>query len=782
MHLRLLLWIGFVAMFLSACGGGGGGGNGVAGGGSTATISAQPNSVTIYETQSANFSISATSAAALSYQWKKNGVNIAGANAATYTTPAATLADNGAVFSVTVTDSAGGAIESASATLTVQTATPSITTQPTAQSATSGQSVTWTVSATGMPTLNFQWRKNGVAISGATASSYTSLVTLADNNSQYSVVVSNGIGSVTSNSVNLSVQAATLGHLVISEIGVCYYYNVDCWFEIYNPSAAAIDLSAYSVKSTSINASSGGSVVTTTFTLPSVSVPSDGYVVVTGNNSNAAQRGSQVVRLRSGSMVPFWTSSGFIELLNAGGTVDFFRFGTSTQTPVTSTEWTGAAVAALPNSLTDYGKSVVRLYPLSASVDTNSASDWTAVSWSTPGGRNDVPANAVDADGDGIPDSAEVPSGTFAGLDLYAMGARTGQRDIFIEVDQMASSDPGVIPRSESLQLVVDAFAAQSIAVHFDAGHAFSSSFSTSSFNLGQGSNVVPYEQCVTMNQTTCASNTSSRRSVYDWKDDNMDVRRRAVFHYALFGNSQLANGTAGSSGLAELPGNDLIVTMGNWGFTTTAGSALNRLINMQASTVMHELGHNLGLQHGGNESTNYKPNYWSVMNYMYQLNGLAADPTASTAYQRWRKEKGDGTPTLCSLVNSPCGTSSQFTMGYSNGSSSALNESSLLESANIGRGTSGGSYADWNMDGSLAGMALSNDLNGDSSFSTLNDYNDWANLVLPFVRYSSANTGTSFNVTPSPVMSNPITDDRQPVADETAPPASFFREIRRAQ
>src|SRR5438128_225063 len=49
----------------------------------------------------------------------------------------------------------------------------------------------------------------------------------------------------------------------------------------------------------------------------------------------------------------------------------------------------------------------------------------------------------------------------------------------------------------------------------------------------------------------------------------------------------------------------------------------LNRLINVQSSTLMHELGHNLGLHHGGDEDTNYKPNYLSIMNYMYQLEGL---------------------------------------------------------------------------------------------------------------------------------------------------------------
>ena len=58
----------------------------------------------------------------------------------------------------------------------------------------------------------------------------------------------------------------------------------------------------------------------------------------------------------------------------------------------------------------------------------------------------------TDADLDGIPDSAESPGGTFAGLPLYAWGARTGQRDIFVHVDYMVkAADPGVMPRCEAL-------------------------------------------------------------------------------------------------------------------------------------------------------------------------------------------------------------------------------------------------------------------------------------------------------------------------------------------
>jgi hypothetical protein len=570
--------------------------------------------------------------------------------------------------------------------------------------------------------------------------------------------------------------------LVISEVGTCFYTNVDCWFEIYNTTASPINLAGYQLKSSSLPIG-GGAFAPTTFTLPSFSVPANGYVILSGNANSSPQVGTQMLRVRSGTIQPYWTTDGFIELLNAGTTIDFVRFGASTQTPVTASAWSGASVAALPYTAADYGKSIVRVHPDIATVDTNTASDWTSVNWSTPAGRNDVPAGAVDADADGIPDSAEVNGGTFAGLDLYAMGARTAQKDLFIHVNYMNSADPGVIPRSESLQKVVDSFAAKSIQVHFDAGTLFAASFDPANFNLGQGSSMVPYEQCVTLDQATCASNTSARRSAYDWKNQYMDLRRRSIFHYLLFGNSQSVSGAPGSSGLAELPGNDFIVTMGGWGFTTTAGSALNQLINMQASTIMHELGHNLNLMHGGFENANYKPNYWSVMNYLYQLMGLDSNPAGNTAYERWRNQRGDFTPATCSLANSPCGAPAQFIMDYSDGTSTSLNEANLFETNNIGRGNAGGTtFADWDMSGALTTASQARDLNGDTLQSTLSDHNDWANLVLPFNRSYRVNSGISQTSSQDIAVADPITNDRQPTAEEFAPSPAFFEELRRAR
>jgi hypothetical protein len=89
---------------------------------------------------------------------------------------------------------------------------PTITTQPASKSVMEGLSVVFEVAATGSGTLSYQWRRGSVVIAGATSATYQiGSVTLADNNSTYSCVVTNAAGSVTSASATLTVTAATSG-------------------------------------------------------------------------------------------------------------------------------------------------------------------------------------------------------------------------------------------------------------------------------------------------------------------------------------------------------------------------------------------------------------------------------------------------------------------------------------------------------------------------------------------------------------------------------------------
>jgi hypothetical protein len=176
------------------------------------TITSQPSSQSVNVGQTATFNVAATGTSPMTYQWSKNSVAISGATSSTYTTPAETTADNKAAFAVTVSNSAGSAASSP-AVLTVNSVVtaPAILTQPANQTVIAGQTATFTVSASGTSPMTYQWSKNGVAISGATSSSYTTPAeTSSDNSAKFTAVVTNSAGSATSNAATLTVSASTL--------------------------------------------------------------------------------------------------------------------------------------------------------------------------------------------------------------------------------------------------------------------------------------------------------------------------------------------------------------------------------------------------------------------------------------------------------------------------------------------------------------------------------------------------------------------------------------------
>ncbi len=170
------------------------------------SITTQPQSQTVTAGQTATFSVVADGNPAPMYQWQRNGVDIAGAASASYTTPATVAGDNGSSYDCIATNSIGSAT-SASAVLTVQYA-PSITTQPADQTVTVGQTATFSVVANGTAPLSYQWRKNGVNIAGATSANYTTPATVAgDDGTKFDCVVTNIVGNVTSSAAVLTVKA-----------------------------------------------------------------------------------------------------------------------------------------------------------------------------------------------------------------------------------------------------------------------------------------------------------------------------------------------------------------------------------------------------------------------------------------------------------------------------------------------------------------------------------------------------------------------------------------------
>jgi len=104
---------------------------------------------------------------------------------------------------------------------------PVITIQPTSQAVTAGQPATFTVAALGTTPLLYQWNRNGSAIPGATAASYTITATSAtDNGATFSATVTNAAGAVTSNDAVLTMPGPLLGIYANSTILLASNYGI----------------------------------------------------------------------------------------------------------------------------------------------------------------------------------------------------------------------------------------------------------------------------------------------------------------------------------------------------------------------------------------------------------------------------------------------------------------------------------------------------------------------------------------------------------------------------
>jgi hypothetical protein len=328
-----------------------------------------------------------------------------------------------------------------------------------------------------------------------------------------------------------------------------------------------------------------------------------------------------------------------------------------------------------------------------------------------------------DTDGDGLRDGDEV-LGTTAGLNLPALGANPNTKNILLEYDWIDDDDEPALcaahshrPTLAALARLAAAFAAAPVSnpdgttgitliQDYGQGGAFS------------GGNPVAHGGIISGGLTG---------DFYAIKSANFAPDRHGYFHYVAMAHWYTAN--LGSSGVAEIAGDDLIVSLGCFGSTENV-----------ANTIMHELGHNLGLQHGGNQSCNWKPNYNSVMNYRFQFPGVDLSCNAQ-------------------------GSSGEAnTLDYSRGTRIPLDELNLNENA----GVCGGTPIDWNFNGLLESV-LSYDLNRTSSFanastgvdnggcsatlSTLTDHNDWTAVTFLGIGDSS---GASL-VRPTVDCNNPL-------------------------
>ncbi|MBD8525218.1 hypothetical protein [Pseudomarimonas arenosa] len=288
-----------------------------------------------------------------------------------------------------------------------------------------------------------------------------------------------------------------------------------------------------------------------------------------------------------------------------------------------------------------------------------------------------------DSDSDGLLDGEEV-LGSETGLDLPAMGVSPLRRDILLEYDWF-ESDYSCGPHSQrptvaAIERLADMFASApvqnpdgSFGIHLvqDYGQG----------GLYQGGNRIDGYHPVLPGALDA--------TFYEIKQANFDPARLGYFRYVMLPHQY--NGGSFSSGYAEVVGDDAIVAL----------QCFNN-DDYLARTMAHELGHLLGLLHGGFEWCNHKPNYNSLMNYRYQFAGIDHD---------------------CDAQGDPLGDD------FSIGARVLLNESELSETA----GVCGAQPVDWNGDGTLDEQ-LEYDLNPtggcSGTFSMLHDFDDWTNLT----------------------------------------------------
>ena len=169
-------------------------------GGIAPNITVQPANQSVVRFQTALLSVGASGTAPLRYQWQFQGANLPNGTNVTLVLTNVQLSQAGP-YNVTVFNG-GGVATSAVAVLTVLTP-PTITAQPVGKTVAVGTNVTFSVGANGNGQLQYQWRFNGVNISGATASSLTLSNVQEEQSGDYTVVVTDSVGFIVSQPATL---------------------------------------------------------------------------------------------------------------------------------------------------------------------------------------------------------------------------------------------------------------------------------------------------------------------------------------------------------------------------------------------------------------------------------------------------------------------------------------------------------------------------------------------------------------------------------------------------
>ncbi len=400
---------------------------------------------------------------------------------------------------------------------------------------------------------------------------------------------------------------------------------------------------------------------------------------------------------------------------------------------------------------------------------------------STPGGaiggQAVVRATQVDSDDDALFDHWEVngidfdQDGTIdLQLNAEPYNADPSKKDIFVEVDAMM----GMYDPKDSFEKVQKAFKEAE-------GHGIGG---INLRILPGGESSLPLSERIQFRAHTpkplpCEGdvNFEDLRDQYfgtpEERNDPVKIQaKKMAVRYAIIAKGQRDTGSCernGSSGRAIGFGAPyFFVTLGDWtdseikslaGHCVSDALACGKL-EAYAGTFMHELGHALGLRHGGGDDVNCKPNYPSVMNYTLQGRNYA--PSRRLDYSRHELPELDET-----MLSEPLGVQGNFDDFVVWG----INAFPFrrLEKADL--------PIDWDNDGSATGNPTTANINlvpeinlcRSQALESLKGHDDWNNLVFNFRDSLSFNSAQGFGS--AEVFPDEITSEEVRIASLTLDP-----------
>lgn len=384
-----------------------------------------------------------------------------------------------------------------------------------------------------------------------------------------------------------------------------------------------------------------------------------------------------------------------------------------------------------------------------------------------------------DSDGDGLLDEWETKGFDSNGdgtvdVPIHLWGATVGRKDIFLELDWVVGAEP----KKATIERLVKAFdfapvgaggspnpdRSRGIRLHVDTGALAEGGSKVGQEELANGNAIAspPAGWC-----GFAEKDTSGKYQFAKVKAANFDAKRAAIFRYAVVKPAgdcdYCVGGTGGkdkATGCGQMGGPDMVMQ-----FEAKANPTKPDRIDSDAAMLMHELGHTLGLKHGGKSTQNCKPPYISVMNYFYgggvsTLLGKVIDYYPPLSITGWEFNRPDLRYTIAPLNEA----SLDETLVYDNTGSLVFQEMRFVNAKGaFSRGPLYREGIDWdgdpktkltsvkaNIDISptsppeLVGVFTDCNKTANNAISTVSADDDWSSLKLPFTAPWQLGGGTT--------------------------------------